>query len=247
MPDLLASRRIVRPQRPGVAGVATALAAVLLIAGALVWFKPFLTARRQPVASVPEPAALFAVTPFTVRPGEQACMSAVALEPDARVAEFQLRPVRPVPQGGPPVDLVLSAPGYRAVLAVPGGYPGGSVALPITPPRHTRIGTACFVNRGRTAVNLIGTSEPRTVSRSTTTIGGRSVVGDIALTFAQSGSSTLLERLGEAFRHASNLTDGLVPVWLIWVLTALVVLGVPLAIFAAFYLAMREDLVVGRL
>ncbi len=247
MPDLLASRRAVRLRRPGIAALATALAALLLLAGALVWFRPFLTSKQQPVASVPDPAALFAVTPFTLKPGERACMSAVAMEPDARVAEFQLRPVTPLPQGGPPVNLVLSAPGYRAVLAVPGGYPGGSVALPIAPPPRSEIGTACFLNRGRTPVNLIGTSEPRTVSRSTTTIDGRSVVGDIALTFAQSGSSTLLERLGEAFRHASNLTDGLLPVWLIWVLTVLVALGVPLATLAAFYLAMREDGAAGRL
>lgn len=247
MPELLATRRSLRLRRPGTAALATGLAALLLLAGALIWFEPFLTRKQQPVASVPGPAALLAVTPFTVKPGQQACMDEVTMEPDGRIAEFQLRPVKPVPQGGPPVDLVLSAPGYRALLAVPGGYPGGSVALPIVPPRRSEIGTACFVNRGRTAVNLIGTTEPRTVSRSTTTIDGRSVVGDIALTFADSRSRTLLERLGEAFRHASNLTGGLLPVGLIWALTALVALGVPLATLAAFYLTMREDESAGRL
>lgn len=251
MPERSSRERVVRlgpsrPHLPDLPLLATALTALFLLAGALIWFRPFLTRDTQPVASVPGPAAFLAVSPFPLKPGEQACMSSVAMEPDGRIAEFQLRPARATPQGGPPVDLVLRAPGYRALLAVPGGYPGGGVALPIAPPRRSEIGTACFVNRGRTTVNLIGTVEPRTVSRSATTIGGRPFVGDIALTFADSRSRSLLDRLKEIFVHASNLTDRLVPSWLIWALAVLVALGVPLATLGAFYLALREDESAGR-
>jgi hypothetical protein len=142
---------------------------------------------------------------------------------------------------------VLSAPGYRATLAVPGGYPGGGVALPIAPPRRAEIGTACFVNRGSTTALLDGTTEPRTVSRSRTQIDGRTVVGDIGLTFLEARPTSLLEHMGEIFDHASNLTDTLVPAWLIWVLAVLVALGVPAAVVTALWRSLREDEAGGRL
>jgi hypothetical protein len=232
---------------PGLPILAAALIAALVLAGALIWFRPYLTHKQQPVAEVPAPAALFAVSEFSVPPRGQACMSSVTMVPAVRVAEFHLRPSKPTPRGGPPVDLVLSAPGYRAVLSVPGGYPGGSVALPIAPPRRAEIGTACFINRGATTVLLDGTTEPRTVSRSGVQIDGRSVVGDIALTFLEGRPSSLLDRLGEVFSHASNLTDRLVPVWLIWMLALLVAFGVPIATITAFWRSLREDETTGRL
>jgi len=178
---------------------------------------------------------------FSVPPRQQACMESVAVEPSSDIAEFQLWPTKAGPRGGPPVELVLSASGYRGVVHVPGGYPGGAVTLPFTPPAHTLIVTACFINRGRSTVLLTGTSEPRTVARSATRIDGRSVVGDIALTFLENRERSLLDQLGEVFGHASVLTDHLLPVWLIWLLAVLVALGVPVGAVAAFYLALRED------
>ena len=174
-------------------------------------------------------------------------MSSVAMTPASRVASFLLRPEKRTPAGGPPVELMLSAPGYRATLHVPGGYPGGSVALPIAPPRRAELGTACFVNRGKSVVLFDGTTEPRTVSRSHVLLDGHAAVGDIALTFYDSGSRSLAGHLGEVFDHASNLTDRLIPVWLIWLLAVLVAFGVPLAVTAAFYLSLREDEATGRL
>jgi hypothetical protein len=221
--------------------LAAVLSAVLILIGALLWFLPYLTSQRVPVAEVPAPAALSALTPFAVAPQAQACMSPVTVTPDSDIAEFQLRPAAPSPTGGPPVELVLSAPGYRAVLAVPGGYPGGGVGLPIAPPAHAEIASACFINRGKTPVLLIGTSEGRTTSRPATTIAGRRVLGDIALTFATARQVSLLDRLGEVFDHASNLTDRLVPAWLVWMIAIAVALGVPIAIVRAFHDALRED------
>lgn len=227
--------------------LAAALMASLILAGALIWYRPYLTRRAQAISEVPAPTALFAVSEFSVPPGGQACMSSVAMTPSSRVSAFLLRPARRTPAGGPPVELVLSAPGYRATLRVPGGYPGGSVALPIAPPHRAELGMACFVNRGKSTVLFGGTAEPRTVSRSRVLIDGRAAVGDIALTFYDSRSRSLLDHLGEAFDHASNLTDRLIPVWLIWLLAVLVAFGMPLAVTAAFYLSLREDEATGRL
>ncbi len=234
-------RRIPPVGRPRLAVLATALAAVAILLGALVWFRPYLTQKQVSVSAVPAPSALTTLTQFDLAPGEQACMESVTVEPNSLAAQFDLHPAKPGPQGGPAVELVLSATGYRSVSQLAGGYPGGLATIPMTPPRHSLLATACFADRGDTAVLLNGSAEARTISRSPTLVAGSSVVGDIALTFLDTHPSSLLERAGTIFGHASNLTDHLVPVWLIWILAALVLCGVPLGILAAFYTALRED------
>jgi hypothetical protein len=230
-----------RRVRIGLPALCAGLAAVLILAGALIWYRPYMTAKRQVVAEVPEPAALFGVTPFVVPGHGQACMNAVTITPQSEIVRFGLRPVGPAPHGGPPIQLVLSAPGYHYVLHVPGGYPGGSVALPISPPHTAVVGTACFVNTGSGGVVLPGTVEPRTISRSSPTlVDGREAVGDIALSFVESRRQALGDRVGEIFAHASNLTDQLLPTWLIWLFVVLVAFGVPAAIVSAIYVALRE-------
>ncbi len=234
-------RRIPPVGRPRPAALATALAAAVVLVGALVWFRPFLTQKQVSVSTAPAPSALTVLTQFDLAPGQQACMASVAVEPNSLAAEFELHPAKAGPQGGPPVALVLSATGYRSVSQLAAGYPGGLATIPMTPPRHSLLATVCFVDRGDTAVLLSGSSEARTISRSPTTVAGSSVVGDIALTFLDTHPSSLLERAGTIFGHASNLTDHLIPVWLIWILAVLVLCGVPLGILAAFYGALRED------
>lgn len=229
--------------------VATGLAAVLILIGGLVLFVPHLTRKSQSIVGVPAPvvspkgqevAKGPVLTEFPVPPDQQACMSSIAIEPGSRTAKFQLRPAQLTESGGPPVELVLSAPGYREVSHVPGGYLGGSYAAPLTAPTHAVIGSACFVNRGKSTVLLDGIGEAGTVFRAATTIDRKPVNGEIALTFLGRPRS-LLGSLGTIFGHVSVLTDRLVPVWLVWLLAVLVTLGVPLGVLAALYLAMRED------
>ncbi|MGN6372007.1 MAG: hypothetical protein ACTHM1_03320 [Solirubrobacteraceae bacterium] len=215
--------------------------AAFLLAGAFIWYKPFLERDSQPPASIPAPPPMFVVAPFPVPAHREACMRSVTLDPNGRVATFQLRPAKPLPAGGPPVDLVLSAPGYKAVASVPGGYPGGGVSVPVTPPRRPEIGTACFVNRGTTSVVFTGTTEARTIARPTTTVAGRPVPGDIALSFFDSRSRSLLSRLDEVFSHASALTDRLVPTWLIWGIAICAALGMPAMVIVAFCRSLSES------
>lgn len=214
--------------------------AVVLLAGALNWFVPFLLARSQNVAEVPAPPPLFTVTEYRVAPHGRACENLVAVTPQSRRASFMLRPIKHAAGGGPPVQLTLSAPGYEASASIPGGYPGGLATVPILAPARALIATACFVDRGTVPVLLDGTTEVRTMSRSQLEINGRPVTGDIALRFFDSYSHTLAGRLGTVFEHASNLTDGLLPPWAIWVLAVLVACGVPLAIIVAFRQALIE-------
>jgi hypothetical protein len=218
-----------------------AVGSALILAGALLWLVPYLTRTRRSVAEIPSPPALVAISKYTVPPGKQACMSSVGVTPNSRLAQFRLRAQAASAQGSPPIELMLSAPGYAMRARLAGGYPAGSVLLPILAPKHALIARACFVNVGHTNALLDGSTEARTVSRSATRIDGRPVVGDIALAFLDSRQRSLLDRLGEVFGHASNLTGDLVPAWLIWILAMLVAFGAPIGAMAAFYWAMRED------
>jgi hypothetical protein len=229
------------------AGVVTALMLALMLAGAVGWLIPYLRAPRPVVAGVPTPPPLFTASAFTLVAHEQACMGDVTVETNSRLAEFELRPVRPGPAGGPPVRLVLRAHDYEASVHVPGGYPGGAATLPITPgpPARTVIASACFTNLGHEPVAIQGSTEPRTIAHSSMTVGGHAVTGDITLTFYDSPERSLVRQLGEIFAHASNLTEGLMPVWLIWVIVLLVAFGVPAGIAASFYVALRGEAVLG--
>lgn len=234
-------------RRPGFATIATALAAAAMALGALLWFRPYLTRSQTFPSSVPAPIALTATSPFVVPAGQRACMYSVTVEPNSEAAQFRVQPARPSPRGGPPLEFLLEGAGYRSSSRLPGGYRDGFVTLAVTPPPRPLLATVCVANGGPGAVVLAGSVEARTISRSPTTIAGTPVVGDISLTFLEGHASSLLDRLGTAFAHASNLTDRLIPVWLVWVLAVLVAFGVPCGVCVAFYRSLREDEIAGRI
>ncbi|HLH13331.1 MAG TPA: hypothetical protein VKV16_00965 [Solirubrobacteraceae bacterium] len=211
-----------------------------MLIGALAWFRPYLTSKQTFVAGVAAPPPLEVPGQVALAPGERGCMSSISVEPDSRRAQFEV--LGPASKhGGPPVELVLSASGYRSVGELAGGYPPGPVTVSVTPPPRALIAQVCFVDRGRQALSLAASGEARTLTRSATTVGGVPVVADISLTFYEGRPSSLLERLGTVFGRASNLTDHLIPVWLIWIVAVLTAFGVPFGIAAALYLAMRAD------
>jgi hypothetical protein len=214
---------------------------VVVAFGVIFWFAPAISQRGVEVAGVPAPPAFYAVTYFPLHPHERACMNAVTIEPQARIAQFRVLPAHGARSGGPKVELILTAGAYRTTAFVPTGYAGGEAHLAIRPPAHPELGDACWVNRGSKTALLSGTVEPRTVARPQLTLGGRAVLGDVALEFTDNRELSLPGWVNEMFGHASNLTDGLVPVALIWLLAIALIVAVPSGLVAAFYLALRED------
>jgi hypothetical protein len=240
----------------GIAGRATALAALPMLVAGLAVFVPYLIRSRTVSAGVPAPPALFAATEYVLAPGRSACMSSVAVEAGSRVARFAARPAAAPAGGGgvvpgvgrrassgprPPVQLTITAPGYRASGLAPAGTGYKMLAVAIEPPRQALIGSVCFTDRGGTGVALEGSDEARTVSRSPTVLAGTAVAGDIALAFTQLPRRSLLSSLDELFARASALTEGLLPVWLIWCLAVLVAVGMPVGTLAALHRALQED------
>jgi hypothetical protein len=220
-------------------GAALVLAAVAVL-GLLALFGSYLLHKERPIAGTPAPRALFKATLFTIAPRGRACMSSLTLPPNGRILALELGEA----SGGhtnPPLDVLLTAPGYRALVRVPSEQSEGEVQIPVRPPRHYAIGSACLINRGNASAVLSGSTEARSTSRVKLTLDGRPTEGDIALTFLNSRRESRLSRLAEVFGHASNLTDHLIPVWLIWVLGICSLLTLPALTVALFHRAVRED------
>jgi hypothetical protein len=222
-------------------GRAAAVLAAVIVLGVLVLITSYLLHTERPIAGTPSPRALFKATLFIIPVGERACMSSTTLPPDGGLLQLELGEATGSAHGSPPIDALLMAPGYRELAHLPGEQAEGEVQLPIHTPRHYVIGSVCLINRGSAPAGLAGSTEPRSISRSKLTINGKPTAGDIALTFLSNRRQSRLSRLGQVFGHASNLTDHLIPVWLIWMLAVTALLAVPTAAVTLFRRALHED------
>lgn len=229
---------LARPRFPTRCAV---LMALLLLAGALIWYRPALTVPHQPVAEVPAPPAMFVATQFSVAGHQRACMSDVTVTPQSQLVEFQIFHAKNAKGGGPPVAFTLDGSGYHASAVLTGGYPGGTAVLPLTPPKRALITTACFHNLGTTPVFLVGTDEARSISRShPVMVHGRSLPGDVAFSFLQSKRGNALGELGQLFQHVSDLTDGMLPPASLWLIAFVTAFGVPTAMILALRAALQD-------
>lgn len=216
------------------------LCLVLILAGALIWFRPFLTSQRPPFSEVPAPPPLTAISQFPTSAGRPACMGSVGVESGSRLIQFELHAATPT-ASTPAVEVALSAPGYRANATVARGFPGGVVTIPVRPPPRATIATACFSISEHGEALLGGSTEGRTTTRSQLTLAGRPVPGQITLAFFEARPRSLFDRLGTIFSRASNMTGQIVPAWLVWVLALAIALGVPAGLCTALLGALRED------
>ena len=244
MPETTHTRPSPRP------GVSVALVAVVVIlVGAAIGFVPFLLKQQHWRASVADATATKAklsTSAFALAPHQRACMDAVAVTPKSALVRYQLASAAAAQHEGPPLEMLLIAPGYRALVALPVGGYGRYVAFPIKPPRRSVIAAACLTNSGKVPVAVEGTTALRTTSRSLLTIDGKPVMGNLTLLLLEKHPQSRLANLNDLVEHASNLTDQLVPVWLVWLLAACLVVGMPVGIVVAFQRAVRDDELAGR-
>lgn len=230
-------------RRPTFATGAALMLALLVTAGAWVLYRPIATRHGALPAEIPAPNGLFSAQNFSVPGHGRACMKSVTVTPDSQLVHFTVFPSPRARHGGPPILLSLTGPSYRTTVLLGPGYPGGSASLPLArPPRRALIATACFFNRGNEPAALLGTDDPRGVSRSSPVlIDGRPQAGDISLGFYNDPAFGLRHRLSLVVDHASALTDGLLAPSLVWVLVILTLVGVPVAFVAAWRDALAED------
>lgn len=162
-------------------------------------------------------------------------MNGVALPRSLGQVSFDAYPVGG--REGPPLVLRATAPGYEATAALNGGYGGGNAVLALRPPSRSEIGTVCITDIGRLPAAVRGNNEPRGVTRSELTIDGRPTPGNLAITFLTPGSHPLADRLLPTAQHASRLIDEVFSPYLLLVLGALILFGLPALIGAVLWWA----------
>jgi hypothetical protein len=227
-------------RRPATLGALLAVAVFAI--GALALYLPHLTEKRTVVASTPSLRGLSSSKEVLVRRGEQACITPVPLEPGIRRVEMILHARGPA---AVPVDVELRGPGYRGMGRFDGYAPGGNatVQADVQPaPPADADGVLCLRNAGRRAVGLVGTDEPISQSLPATAIDGKPAgLVDPAITFLDGPPASILGRAGTILGRASDFTGGVVPLWLLWPLTVIFVLGTPVAVAYALYAEARRS------
>lgn len=222
-----------------------AIVSVLLAfaAGALLSYVPHLTENHEVSVSTPSPEGLVSVKAVKVRPGQRACIAPVPLEPAIKRVRMVLHSLGTTSSA---LALDLHGPGGYHATGRFAGYQAGATVPVIadvsaSPPKAAD-GELCLRNTGPHSVSLVGTDEGFSASLPATTVDGRTAgATDPALTFLDGPPRSLLSQAGTVLGRASNFTGGVVPLWLLWPLTVLLVLGVPVAVALAFASAARSD------
>src|SRR4051794_4527110 len=212
------------------AGVVALLA--VLAGGALLWGVPWLVRDRDTPAAVPSPAALFSTALVRVNGGQSACARDVAVDRRARSAQFTVATYGQTK--GPPLTFAMAGPGYRVAARVPAGYPDNSpLSVPVPAPPRAVLVRACVRNDGRRPIALFASSD-RTVSRSRVAVDGKLQDASYWLRFAEARGHSVLQRAPATMQRITVFRPGIVGRGALWVLLALVVVGIPLGVLWAW-------------
>jgi hypothetical protein len=211
-------------------------AAAVCLAAALLCGR-FLVRDHDLVASTPSPRAVFVPALIDIPAGRRLCITDVTIPSDAHQLRFQVDTYG-VP--GPALHAELSAPGYRATVAVPAGYADGAlIAERLRPPRRDVLGQVCIRNPTARGFSLVGTAEERTLSRPEGAVDGRPVQADAYLAFYEDRHASALRETPSIIDRMSAFRPGIVGPWLLWPMLALTVVGVPLGLLTALLRAVR--------
>jgi hypothetical protein len=145
------------------------------------------------------------------------------------------------------------APGSRLAIAVltaggdpvargriPGGYPYGTVqSAEVGRVEAGQRVSVCLGNEGSEPVEVYGNAAQAALTSGAMLNGKRPLDTDVALVFLRDERRSMLAALSDAFERAAVFRPGWVGAWTFWLLTAAVLLGVPLLLARA--LAESED------
>jgi hypothetical protein len=210
--------------------------------GALWFYVPHLTEDHADVLSTPSVRGLLGSKEVVVHRGQRACITPVPLEPALRTVQMTLHARGPESSA---LDLELTGPGYKGTGRF-AGYPSGNavaVEAAVSPaPPADADGVLCVRNSGTHSVGLVGTDEPISASLPATSVDDKPVPEiDPAITFLGGRPASMISRAGTILGRASDFTGGFVPLWLLWPLALLFVLGAPLALAWGFYSSIEPE------
>ena len=193
---------------------------------------PWTGRERDFPALIPNPPPLQTQALDLVEGGHKLCMKGLAIDPHARQARFVVGTYH---RPGPPMELTITAPGYRAVARQPAGFADNatlSLAIP-APPRASLV-TACIANRGRHKVALYA-ADDQARSRTSVFMDGSRVIATPTFGFWEGRPATLADRAGVTADRIATFRGFLGHAWIVWLLLALFCFGIPLALGFALW------------
>ncbi len=215
-------------------------AAAVIIFGAIAWLLPHATEDHDIVAATPAPAGLFDRTTTRLPPGEEACVEPVTFPPEAAFVQVVAYMKEAAPQ---PLEISARAAG-RSAASVVRDYTVGQDAVlrsPLPALDTAATGAVCIRNRGRLSVDLVGTSEPRSLALARPSVDGAPLPGrTIAVSLIEREPRSILDRLDEAVERTHDLTGGLAPELALWILLFAAALGIPAGALLALTLGARD-------
>jgi hypothetical protein len=219
---------------------AALLGLVIALAGALHWWKPFVTQDRFVATATPSPGPAGPSFDIPVPPRSSVCVAPTTIDHATGQAQFTLAPTsRPAS-----LTVEANAKGYSSIraLSVPASPEQQQVNAPLVAPDRTVSGSVCVRNAGAARVALAGTNNALWIGVPKTSRDGRVLPGQaIALNLLEARKASLLDRLGTIAHRASDFTGHLMPFWLAWLVVVALVIGTPFAIFAAFWTTLRGE------
>jgi hypothetical protein len=211
-----------------------ALAAYVAVLAAFTLFigKPFLEKQREFPAEVPSPYPLAVQSLDVVRGGGRLCMTDVAISRQTEQMRFQIGTYgRP----GPPLQVSVRAPGYRAAVRVGAGWADNLVHhVPLPRPAGDQLVTVCIQNGGRRKIAVYAAGD-NARSRVGVFIDGQRVFDTPQLAFYERGHASIAQRASLTADRLATFRGLFGHEWIVWVLAFLFAAGMPVLLGAALW------------
>ncbi|MBX5442629.1 MAG: hypothetical protein IRZ32_14020 [Solirubrobacteraceae bacterium] len=217
---------------------AIAGATVVLVLGFLLVVRPFVAEQRPTPASIPSPASVTGLDTVPLQKGHPVCFTDVVAEAHAERFSFRVStPFGPTPE----LRVTIRGGGYDYTATIPPGLQDGQAAEAAIPaPLRDIPVEVCIRSRGEPLIGLYAAND-RARSRSTAVIDGEDTNKSVWFSFEEPRWHAITERVGLTIDRMTVFRPGYVTRGLLWVLAALFVFGVPVAIVWAYVRALRED------
>jgi hypothetical protein len=218
---------------------AIAGAVVVFVLGLLLVVRPFVATPRDQPAEIPSPPSLLTTDTVQLKGGREACSRYAVAEHRSGVVRFKVSsPAGPAPA----MSVHIFGPGYDQTVPIPAGLLDTQTAqAPIPPPPTDVPVTICIRNAGPQAVGLFASSEQRSRSRSIAFVGKRSTGKSIWFAFYEPSGRAITERIPATIERMTVFRPHWVKAWMLWIVAALFLVGMPIGVIWAYVRSLRED------
>lgn len=220
-------------RRSPIALVAAAIGALVVGLGVAY---PFLREARLLPSTNPQPQPLFEPEVIALEPDDLVCMSNGVVDEHSEVAYVKVGTRR---KAAVPLAFSVEGDGYRTRASRPPDYADNDVvSFLIDPPAAPKRVRICVRNRGKRVVDLYAVAD-RTRTRVDTFLNGELVRPNYSVWFGEQYVHSFAKRSPTIAKRLSAFRPG--GAWIPWVVTILLLAGVPLALVAALWRAAAHD------